>query len=190
MSQRKDRLLFLLPAAGVLAADVATKLLVYHSLSLNRGPIPILGNWVRLTYVHNPWAAFGFFHGSRWFFVGVSTLSAVIVLALALGRRYTDLWIRISFGLILGGALGNLADRIRLGEVIDFLDVGIGTHRWPIFNVADCGVTVGVILLALRLLAEGRGSVGAQDEATEISPGPSSERMRGADGEANSGHGG
>jgi len=170
----RSRLSFFLPAVLLLAGDVATKLAVYRTLSLSRGPIPVLGEWIRLNYVHNPDAAFGLFHGSRWFFIGVSTLSILVILALAVGRRYQDLWMRLALGLILGGAVGNLLDRIWLGVVIDFLDVGLGAHRWPIFNVADCGVTVGVILLGLRLLSEGR----AEDHAT------------GLDGEAETGHGG
>jgi signal peptidase II len=68
-------------------------------------------------------------------------------------------------GLILGGALGNLYDRLRLGEVIDFVDVGFATHRWPVFNIADVAVTLGVFLLLLDYL---RGS-GERDEPVEVS---------------------
>jgi len=162
---------------------VATKLVVYRTLTTNQGSIRILGDWVRLTYIHNAGAAFGLFQGSRWFFIGVSVLSALVITSLALSSRYRDRLMQIAFGLILGGALGNLLDRIWLGVVIDFLDVGIGARRWPIFNVADSGVTIGVLLLALRLLAEGGrdreqepenlGSGRAQDGGSgrEIDPG-------------------
>ena len=67
-------------------------------------------------------------------------------------------------GLILGGALGNLYDRLRLGEVIDFVDVGFGSHRWPVFNVADIAVTVGVFLLLIEYLWCGGRAVGDHDD--------------------------
>jgi signal peptidase II len=153
---------FLLAALAVVGLDLATKLLVYDTLPLGQTSRLLLGDWVRLTYIHNAGAAFGLFQGSRWFFVGVSVLSGVILCALALSGRYRDPWILAAFGLILGGALGNLIDRLWLGVVIDFIDVGIGARRWPVFNVADMGVTVGVGLLALRLLFfEDRNRAGA-----------------------------
>lgn len=164
------RLPLIFSTAGIaLAADFASKLLVDHSLKLNERPIPILGDVARLTYIHNSGAAFGLFHGSRWFFIAVSVLSLLIVLALALGGRYRDKGMQVAFGMIMGGAAGNLVDRVWRGEVIDFLDLGIGAHRWPVFNVADCAVTIGVILLALRLLSDGRSGrqeVGPQTDTS------------------------
>jgi signal peptidase II len=145
---------FPLTALVVLSADLASKLAVYHSLTLGQPPIRLLDDVLRLTYIHNAGAAFGLFQGSRWFFIGVSALSLLIILSLALSGRYRDRWMQFAFGLILGGALGNLADRIWLGVVIDFVQVGVRSHYWPVFNVADAGVTVGVILLALRLMGE------------------------------------
>ncbi len=154
LSRGRVRPAFLFTALAVLIADLVSKLAVYHSLTLGQPPIRVLGDAVRLTYIHNAGAAFGLFQGSRWFFIGVSALSLLIILSLALSGRYRDRWMQFSFGLILGGALGNLADRIWLGVVIDFVQVGIRSHYWPVFNVADAGVTVGVILLALRLVGE------------------------------------
>ena len=164
MSEKRNLRPFLLAALLVLAADIATKLLIHHNLIAGQRSIPILGDWARLTYIHNPGAAFGLFQGSRWFFIAVEALSALIILSLALSTRYRDPAMQVAFGLILGGAAGNLFDRLWLGVVIDFLDVGIGRHRWPVFNVADSGVTIGVVLLALRLLADRRGHESAGEE--------------------------
>ena len=146
--------LFLLIALSVLLGDVATKVIVHRAMQLGDPSIPVLGDWLRLTYTRNPGSAFSLFSGSRWFFIGVAVLSIILILSLAVSRRHSGPWMRAAFGLILGGAVGNLADRIWLGTVIDFLDMGIGAHRWPVFNVADIGVTVGVALLVVRLLTE------------------------------------
>jgi len=79
-----------------------------------------------------------------------------VVLYLFARDAYRSLANRVLLGCILGGALGNLVDRIRWGRVVDFIDVGIGTVRWPVFNVADSAVTLGVILLAWNLARSGR----------------------------------
>jgi signal peptidase II len=157
--------LVLLVALVVLIGDVASKLAVHHAMQIGQPSIPVAGNWLRLTYVRNPGSAFSLFTGSRWFFIGVSVLSVLLILSLAIGRRQADRWTRISLGLILGGALGNLWDRIRFGTVIDFLDMGIGVHRWPVYNVADIGVTVGVVILVLRLILDGKVGAGEIREA-------------------------
>jgi signal peptidase II len=163
LTARRGPTWFWLAGAGILVADLVTKNIVYHSETLRRGPVRVLGDWLVLNYIHNAGSAFGLFHGSRWFFIGVSAVSILLILSLALSGRYRDRWIYLAFGMILGGAVGNLLDRIWLGVVIDFLDLGIGSHRWPIFNVADIGVTAGVILLALRLLLDQQEA--SQDEA-------------------------
>ncbi len=157
MNRRRVSFLFVVCALAVLALDLASKLAVYRTLDTARGP----------TYIHNAGSAFGLLQGGRWFFVGVSGLSAIIILLLALSGRYRDRGIQAAFGLILGGALGNLIDRLWLGVVIDFIQVGIRTHYWPVFNVADIGVTAGVGLLALRLLVEERNDRHAAADPAE-----------------------
>jgi signal peptidase II len=116
----------------------------------------VVGDWIQLTYIHNPGAAFGLFPGNRYVLIGVSVVAAVVVLVVGLAAR-TRLRTAVPLGLILGGAVGNLVDRIRLGEVVDFIRVGIPPDNyWPVFNVADSAVTVGVLWLALGLLRDGR----------------------------------
>jgi signal peptidase II len=142
-------LLFYLVAALVLVVDQITKLRIADTMSLHQSR-PVLGDFFQLTYVLNDGAAFGLDLGGRWAFIIVTVLvSAFIVLYYARSERAPVA--RWALAMILGGALGNLVDRIRLGEVIDFLHVSVAGFSWPIFNVADIGVSVGVGLLALHL---------------------------------------
>lgn len=159
----------------VLALDILTKQIVYRTLPLGGPSIEVLGNFLRWTYIHNPGAAFGLFTANRYFFIGVSLLSTIVILGLVHSSRYRDRWTLLAFGLILGGAVGNLLDRLWLGVVIDFIDVGIGTHRWPFFNIADSGISVGVVLLALRFLREPSGSRAGEASVDDRSA-PSPER--------------
>jgi signal peptidase II len=121
--------------------------------------IDVLGSVVRLTYIFNPGAAFGLHLGplSRWIFLG---LSIVVLVALFGMYAYTperDRSRLIALGLVCGGAAGNLLDRIKSARgVVDFLDIGIGASRWPVFNVADMALTVGAIVLAMSLWREER----------------------------------
>lgn len=144
--------------AAVLSADMVTKLAVQRSMQLYEQR-DVLGSFVRLTYIYNPGAAFGIHLGeySRWIFL---LLSMVVLGALFGMLAYTPAKDRLrvtAIGLICGGAAGNLIDRIKSARgVVDFLDVGIGTMRWPVFNVADMALTVGAVILALSLWREER----------------------------------
>jgi len=137
-------------AALVVVLDQFTKELASARLLLGE-PLPLMGDLVRLTLVHNTGAAFGLFPGSRIPFIVISILAVGVVLYLFLRETYRSVLSRVLLGCILGGAIGNLMDRVRLGWVVDFIDVGVGTLRWPVFNVADSAVTLGVILLAWNL---------------------------------------
>lgn len=146
---------FLACAAVIIALDQWTKSLASTRLLLGV-PVPLLGDTVRLTLVHNTGAAFGLFPGSRVPFIVISILAILVVFYLFLRETYRSLANRILLGCILGGAIGNLLDRVRLGWVVDFIDMGAGTVRWPVFNVADSAVTLGVIFLAWNLARAGR----------------------------------
>ncbi|HHW54179.1 MAG: signal peptidase II [bacterium] len=126
----------------VLFFDQLTKFWVQNSM-LPRDSIPLIPGVFHLTYVQNTGAAFGFLRGKTLFFivVAVLVLGFIIFLAPRLSREKPLLG--LVFGLLLGGALGNLIDRIRFGYVIDFLDFRV----WPVFNIADMAIVVGVCFL-------------------------------------------
>jgi signal peptidase II len=146
----------------VVALDQWTKQIASAQLFMGQ-PVPVLGDVVRFTLVHNTGAAFGLFPGSRIPFIVISLLAIGVVLHLFLRETYRSLANRILLGCILGGAVGNLVDRVRVGWVVDFIDVGVGSLRWPVFNVADSAVTLGVILLAWNLARPGRAALDAED---------------------------
>ena len=146
---------FLLPAvAGLtLVIDRISKWVVMDSLKPGESwnPVAALERWVSLTYVTNTGAAFGLFpdHGVIFMVIAVVVIAAIIFYYRHLpGEQWL---IQISLGLQLGGALGNLVDRLRYGHVIDFIDFKV----WPVFNVADSSIFVGVVILAFYLLRDG-----------------------------------
>jgi signal peptidase II len=145
---------WVLPLVAVLTlvVDQLTKHLVVLNLELYEAwaPIPALAGKLDIHYVTNTGAAFGLFRNGGLFFIAVAVVVSVIIVFY---YRYVPdgQWlIRLSLGLQLGGALGNLIDRLRLGYVVDFIDV----HFWPVFNMADSAIVCGVLLLAFLLLRE------------------------------------
>lgn len=138
--------------------DQATKLHIMQSMGLHES-IPIIPGFFNLTYIRNPGAAFGLLASSgatfRMIFFGFASLFALGLLSTIFYRlREDDRIGQVSIVAILGGAIGNLLDRIRYGEVIDFLDFYIGAYHWPAFNVADTAITVGVVFLVLHYRLE------------------------------------
>lgn len=154
------RLLYVLTSATVLVLDQATKLMVVSRLTLH-STLPVVPGFFHLTLVYNRGALFGLFHGMAdpWrsaLFTVVPLGAIAIVLLFQYRTTLHDPLTQGGLALILGGAAGNLADRVRLGYVVDFLDVFIGEHHWPAFNVADSAICCGVGLLVLDLLLKGR----------------------------------
>ena len=151
----------------VFVADFISKRLVLANEDVLRGRVEVLGDLVRFIYVRNSGSAMGLFPVGRPALIGVSLLASVFIVYL---YRTTEPRLKVRLGAmaaILGGALGNLWDRIFYdGRVVDFIDVGLGTHRFYTFNVADIGVTVGGVILFLCILLEGRG---ADHESVETS---------------------
>ncbi|GAB4125865.1 MAG: hypothetical protein OHK0050_38260 [Roseiflexaceae bacterium] len=156
---------------GIILADQVTKVMVWDALGPNEGnSIPVLGDWLRLTLVHNTGVAFGLFQG----FPHVFTVTSILI---SLGAIYFyrfhlpqgRIWIQASVGMIVGGAIGNIIDRIRMGFVIDFLHI---TWFPGIFNIADSAITIGVAMLAGYLLLLG-------DVEPETPPPPSDDPLLG-----------
>jgi signal peptidase II len=166
-----------LVAGAVVLLDQATKALVQQRMALHES-IAVIPDFFHLTYIRNPGAAFGLFVGINpsfrtAFFLSVSCLAIGVILYFFFKsiqedrRRLSDIgdigagaaagrhnrWLRAGLALVMGGAIGNLIDRLRFGEVVDFLDFFIGRYHWPAFNVADSSITIGVsILLAATFL--------------------------------------
>jgi signal peptidase II len=140
----------------IIAVDQLTKHLAQQMLPPYQ-PVPVLGDFFRLTYIYNPGAAFGLHVGpfSRYLFLVLTVVCVVVLFVWFRGTPAADRLRLIAISLVTAGAIGNFIDRVRSPRgVIDFFDVGIGDLRWPVFNVADIGVTVGAILLAISLWRE------------------------------------
>ena len=142
-------------AAAILVADQATKFLVQSTMDLNQ-TIEIAGDLLKITYIHNPSAAFGIAFGPTDFYILFSFVASIVVSIYIVRLPKREYWPRIALGMILAGAIGNMIDRLRMGEVIDFIQVGLSERVvWPIFNVADMGVSVGVVLLLFYYMVAG-----------------------------------
>ncbi|PIV82206.1 signal peptidase II [bacterium CG17_big_fil_post_rev_8_21_14_2_50_64_8] len=149
----------LLWAALVLVLDFFTKRLVLANIEALRAKVSVIGDLVRFIYVRNSGSAMGLFPVGRVVLVGVSLATTAVLVFLFLRTSAELVWRRTALALILGGALGNLIDRIFYdGMVVDFIDLGIGVHRFYTFNVADMGVTIGGVILFMCLLLDGRDS--------------------------------
>ena len=146
---------------GVLLLDQWTKSMVVQKLPLYQR-VDVIQGFFNLTHVRNTGGAFGIFGGEKGglgsiLFVAVSLIAIGAIIVLFLKIKVNEKTLAISFSLILGGAVGNLIDRLRYGEVADFLDFHLSTYHWPAFNVADSAICVGIGLMALELLKGDRG---------------------------------
>jgi signal peptidase II len=136
-------------AALVVILDQVSKFLVRSNLEVH-STIRLLGDFFRLTYVENSGIVFGIgVGGALPFFTILSILATILIVYFFIQERSNHLGVRISLALVLGGAVGNLIDRLVFGKVVDFLDFGIGQYRFFVFNVADSAVTVGVFLFLI-----------------------------------------
>lgn len=150
---------FLLPALLVVLLDQISKQF-FWTLGKN---FDVFGDFVRITLVRNSGAAFGLLQEGRAFLVVASTAAALFILFLAERIQPEERGKRIFLGMILGGAIGNLIDRLYPGQVIDFIDVGVASYRWPVFNFADSAVTIGGALLVLTYLRKREHAPSEQD---------------------------
>lgn len=161
MSRASLRSFYFSLAAFVIVLDRITKLYIRRHVALYFGNVVVIPNCFSITHVENTGAAFSLF--AEWpqrvrvpLLVGFSTLAMLVVCYLLWNsvRRFS--WTGLALAFILGGAVGNLYDRIRYGRVTDFLHFYIGSHAWPDFNVADSAIVTGAALLAIDLLFPSR----------------------------------
>ena len=150
---------------AVVIADFATKAWITRVFA--PGEVLVLTPFFNLVLVHNTGAAFSFLAGAggwqRWFFIAISiVVSAAIVWMLR--RHHEDRLMAIALALVLGGALGNLYDRVSLGQVVDFVQLHAAGYYWPAFNVADSAITIGVVLLVWDSLRSRNQETGIRDQ--------------------------
>jgi signal peptidase II len=169
MASGGRRALFWALGAGVVIADVITKQVAVSVLS--RRQIPLLGDWLSFQLVYNTGAAFGLRVGqySRWVFMLLAVVALVVLGSMVRQTDRSRPARLTALGLVCGGAVGNLIDRITSARgVVDFIDVWIGPFHWPTFNVADMAVSCGAVLLALILWSEGRRGERASREQADV----------------------
>jgi signal peptidase II len=150
--------LLALVSGVILVLDQLTKAWVLASLPLGGG-FTVIPGFFDITHVHNPGGAFGFLasmgaEARSLLFVAVALAAIALIVVFYWQTPATERVTAFGLALVLGGAVGNLVDRVRLGIVVDFLDVYAGELHWPAFNVADSAITVGVVLVAVRMLLQ------------------------------------
>jgi signal peptidase II len=138
-------------ASFVTIIDRLTKALVFNNLFEGQS-IGVIPKFFHLTLVLNTGAAFGLFKNKNEFFIAASFIVIALIFVYAWFDKKKDLISLSALGLILGGAIGNLIDRVMFGYIVDFLDFRV----WPVFNIADSSITIGSVLLILRLLIKKR----------------------------------
>lgn len=145
-------MLYFTIAALVVVLDQASKLIIRHTFLSNGERIVVVDNVLNITRSENTGAVLGLLSNARPVLITVTIAAIFALVFFAYRMRYAPLLKRVCLGLILGGAFGNLIDRLTTGRVIDFIDMGIGPYRWPVYNIADIAVTVGAVVLIYGFL--------------------------------------
>ena len=152
------------PALAIVLLDQISKMVVVYSLRLHES-VPVLTGFFNLVHTRNRGMAFGLMNRpdinfGSYLLMAASFVAIVLLLVWFFKLRDEDKRITLGLSLILGGAVGNLIDRIRLREVIDFLDFYLGPYHWPAFNVADSAITVGTFLVAISFVFQHKKGAG------------------------------
>jgi signal peptidase II len=155
---KKKYIVLFMTVAVVTLCDFITKAYISSTMTLHESFV-VVGGFLNITYVRNPGAAFSFLADApaifrSIFFTSVAVFAIVLALYYIAKSKIEEPLMIYSLSLILSGAVGNLIDRVRFGEVIDFIDVYISSYHWPAFNVADSAITVGAVIMILQLTRE------------------------------------
>jgi signal peptidase II len=156
---RRRWILFALLAAAIVLVDQVTKAIVVANLEVGER-VQLLGEYVQIVHWRNTGALFGLLPDSAPIFAVVS-FAVIGLIVWYHGRAGAGIVMTLALGFLLGGAIGNLIDRVRFGAVVDFVDAGIGTFRWYTFNVADAGISTAIVLLLAMALVPRLAQVGA-----------------------------
>ncbi len=147
LSQRAALTVFAVTAAATLMLDRATKALVREFMRPSQS-VDVLGDVLQFTRVENAGAAFGVLQGRQLLLAAVGSLVIVAVVIYLWRAKPREPWVLLALGLVAGGSIGNLVDRVTTGVVVDFVEVSF----WPVFNVADSAVVVGTAILVVHVL--------------------------------------
>jgi signal peptidase II len=176
---RRRWIAFIAIALGVVVADQLTKAYVVANYPLDE-PVQLIGDWLRIWYIHNTGAVFGLFAHQAALFALASIAVMVVIVWFHARTAASGGWIAtVALALLLGGAIGNLIDRLRLDHVVDFVDMGIGDWRFYTYNVADACVSTSIVLLLLLAFVPG---IARRFGGTEADASPDAGAGRRADG--------
>lgn len=156
---KRDYYLLTLPALVVIVLDQISKFFIIHLLDIHE-TIPVISGFFNLVHVRNRGMAFGLMNRpdggnfSFYFLVAATILAVILLVFWFVGLKKNEKKLILGFSLIIGGAVGNLIDRLRLREVIDFLDFFIGPYHWPAFNVADSAITLGTFWIGINIILQ------------------------------------
>jgi len=149
------KMIYYVIALFVIAIDQISKWLIVKNMELGMS-IPIIDNVLYITSHRNRGAAWGILENKMWFFYIITVVFVVFIVMYMKKYAQTDKLLGISLGLILGGAIGNFIDRVFRQEVVDFIHVYIFSYNYPVFNVADSALCIGVVLIIIQTLLEGK----------------------------------
>ena len=150
---KRNKLLYLITLIVITGGDQFTKHLVSSSMQLGQSQ-EIINNFFYFTYAHKTGVAWGMLAGHLWLFIIVALVSAVLMIVFFMKTRRNEVLTRFGLVLTFAGMAGNLIDRVMYGYVRDFIDVVIFNYNFPIFNVADMAVVIGVILIIIEIVFE------------------------------------
>ncbi|EEL49588.1 Lipoprotein signal peptidase [Bacillus cereus Rock3-44] len=149
------KMIYYLIALFVIAIDQVSKWLIVKNMELGTS-IPIIDNVLYITSHRNRGAAWGILEGQMWFFYIITIVFVGFIVVYMKKYAKTDMLLGVSLGLILGGAIGNFIDRVFRQEVVDFIHVYIFSYNYPVFNIADSALCIGVVLIIIQTLLEGK----------------------------------
>ncbi len=142
-------------ALAIIIFDQLTKWIVVKEMELGES-IPVVENFLYITSHRNRGAAWGILEGQMWFFYAITVVVVIGLIVYIRKINKADKWLGVALGLMLGGAIGNFIDRVFRQEVVDFVNTYIFTYDFPIFNVADSALVVGVGIMFILTLFEGK----------------------------------
>ncbi|CAG9611099.1 Lipoprotein signal peptidase [Bacillus rhizoplanae] len=148
-------MIYYLIALFVIAIDQVSKWIIVKEMDLGES-IPIIDNVLYITSHRNTGAAWGILENRMWFFYVITVIFVIFIVIYMQKYAKTDKLLGISLGLILGGAIGNFIDRVFRKEVVDFIHTYIFSYNFPVFNIADSALCVGVMLIIIQTLLEGK----------------------------------